>query len=264
VGTQVRGHGPRPAGPAPAGAAPVHADPRGAQRALLPQDLRGPGHRPRRLPLPVRPGPPALHHQGRAPRGLPLRLLRRAPARGGAPARLLGHHGQGHGGGLHRRGPEEMGRAHGARPGHGRRHPRGRGADRLQLRALHRRLRLPPGRRDPGRGRGAGLQRKHPPPGGHHAGLQDQRARVHPQLRPLPGPDHGRPGRQRQRAEPALRALRGRELVRGGPDPDRGAPQAHGHGQLRPLRGHGPGRGRRMPGAPGHAHQRGPLPGRNR
>ena len=84
---------------------------------------------------------PAVHHQGRPARPLPVRHVRRAPRAHRARARLVGHDRQSDHRGLHGRRHRPVGRPHRPHAGRRRHAARRHAAERLRLRPVHRRPR---------------------------------------------------------------------------------------------------------------------------
>ena len=180
TGTRVYGEG-HPGG-APAGSAAGGHGADLSARAVLPQALRRRPGRPRRGALPRRPRPPAVHHARGSAGELPLRSVRRAPARGGAHPRLDLHVGRRR---LHPQRHQDLVRARGARAGGGRRGQGRRGADRARLQPVDRRLRRALRRRAHRRLGHPDLDGQHPAAAQNHARFQDHRAGRHARLRCL-------------------------------------------------------------------------------
>ena len=256
-------HGAGGPGTVAAGTAAVDPVPGGHPRPLLQEEIRRTQVQLRRRALARRPAPAAVHNQAGPARQLPLRPVRRAPARRGAGAFLVRHLGPGHRGRLHPQRHQDLVQPGGPGDHRRRRHQKRRHPDRLRLRPVHRRLR-PALRRRVGRYLGhPDLLGQHQAADPDHAGLQDHRPGLHPVLRPGHGRHHDGDGHQPQRPVAALRPVRRRALVRGHAPGDQRETRHHRHRQLRPVRGHGPRRVRRVPGVQRPAHQRGPLPARD-
>ena len=192
--------------------------------------------------------------------GYPFGLFARPGRRTRAPARVVGHDRQADRRRLHARRPRHVGRPDGALVRGGGRPPRRRRAQRVRLRALHRR----PGRalrcRAPGRRRRADVRRLDRKAGRADHGLR----RAHPVRDAVVCAGHRRGGGAHGRGPPHEPA-RGRPLRRGAVERrdarrDRGAAADPRRRHLRPVRDHGAG-GRlrmRMPRRP--ARMGGPLP----
>ncbi len=212
------------------------------ERALLPEEVRRDGDRPRRVPLPRGFSKAALHDQRRSQGELPVRDVRDPPQGGGPRPRLVGNDGDVHGGGVHEKRHQELVESRG--PGaHRRRRDQGRrGPDRFRVRPFHRGVRAPLRCRE---NRGIGdshFERQHAQAGQDHDGFQDHRPGVHSQLRPAGGGGDQGDGDKRQRPLSQIRALRRRALVRKDAPGNTGEAQDRGNGQLRPQRGPGAGR----------------------
>ncbi len=255
-------HGPEGAGAAPARASRIDPEPGLPQRPLLPEEVRQCRVQSRRGPLPRRPGPAALHGQGRPAGELPLRPLRRSAPGGGARPCLVRHDRHVHRGGLHEERHQELVEPRRPHPDRWRHHGGRRDPDRLQLRPLHRRLRPALRRRARRRLGHPHVEREHPAPDQDHAGLQDHGAGQHAELcHPDRGHDEG-DGHQSQHPLAQVGPLRRRAMVRGHAQGDPGQAQDRGHGQLRPLGDHGTRHLGRVPGAERPPYRRGPFPGR--
>ena len=170
-----RADGRRRAAGAAAGAAAVDAAARLRQRAALPGRVRRRGRAPRRLPRAGRPGEVPDHQQGRSARQLPVRHVRR-PAGAGAPrARLQRHDRPADRRRLHRARHRHLGHRDGPLDPRGRRPGGGQAAQRLRLRAVHRRARRAL-RRGEARLHGHPRLRRHDPaPGAADPGLRAAR-----------------------------------------------------------------------------------------
>src|SRR5436309_3244528 len=155
----------RRAARAAARAAPPDAAARLRQRAALPRGVRRGGRAPRRLQRPGRPGQVPADQQGRPAGELPVRHVRGAPRAGGPGARQLGYHGPGHRGRLHQGRHRGVGHGDGPLDQGGRRPSRPRPAQRLRLRAVHRRPRGALRGREARLHRGPGLRRDDRAPG---------------------------------------------------------------------------------------------------
>ena len=242
-------------------------------RALVARAVRVPLHRDRLAAAGVTPdGIRALGDIGRLPfttkadfrDTYPFGLLAAPHARDRAHPRLLRHHGEGDCRRLHARGPGRVDRGDGPDAPGGRGASGRRRAERLRVRALHGRPRLPLRRGARGRGGHPGVRRLHGAPARRLPGPRQHRALLHPVLRAPPGGGHrgGRPARGVATAPG--RVLRRGAVDRGHADGDRDAPPPDGAQRLRAVGDHRPGRGRRVPRAPGHARGRGPLLPRGR
>ena len=142
------------------------------------------GRRPAgRRPHSRRPPAPALHHEGGLPRHVPVRTARGPDGRDRAHPRLVRDHGEADRRRLHARRPRRLDRGDGPDPPRRRRPPGRRRAERLRLRSLHGRPRLPL--------RGGGRRRRGDPDVG----------RLHRPAAP-------RPPRPRQRCSAARRPTR--------------------------------------------------------
>ena len=135
-----------------------------------------------------RPLPPAIHHQGRPPRQLPLRPVRRPHGAGGPDPRLVGDDGQAHRGGVHPArhrhlvgadGPDALLRRH-DQPGHR--------PQRLRVRPLHGGAGGALRGGEDRRGRHPHVRREHQAADPDHEGLRLHHPPQHAVLRP----EHGR------------------------------------------------------------------------
>ena len=154
------------------------------------------GVHPSDCQLAGRPGEVPVHHQGRPARELPVRHVRRAARAGGAHPRLLGHHRQAHGGGLHAGRHRPLGRPGGALHPRQRRARRRHRARRLRLRPVHRRPGRALRRRAAGLHGGADERRADREAGAADRGLPARHHHGHAQLhagdrRGVPPPGHG-------------------------------------------------------------------------
>ncbi len=237
------------------------------ERALARDGPARPAHaarraRPRRRPRADR---PAVHGQGRPARALPAGPAG-GPARHAAPdprvQRLTRAPDRR---GLHAGRPRRVDRGDGALHGDGRRQARHGRPQRLRLRPVHRRSRLPPGRRADRGAHDPGLRRRHRAPGAAPEGPPGPGPVLHALVR---APHRPGPARSRDRqggAGAGDRAVRRRALDRGDARPDRGRARADSPQPLRALGDRRPGRRRRMPrGARRPARPGGPLPRRGR
>ena len=136
---------------------------------------------------------------------------------------------------LHRARPRRLVEGDGALHGDGRRAARHGRPQRLRLRALHRRARLPPGRRADRRARDPGLGRRHRPPGDAAARPRRPGPVLHAVLRAAhrPGPARGRDRHGRARARD--RHVRRRAVDRGHAHPARGRARPEGAQRLRAV-----------------------------
>ena len=107
---------------------------------------------------------------------------------------------------LHRARPRRLVGGDGALHGDGGREARHGRPQRLRLRALHRRARLPPGRRAARRADDPGLRRRHRAPGAAAAGPAGPGAVLHAVLRAAHRPGPARGGHRRRRARAGDRA----------------------------------------------------------
>ena len=203
----------------------------------------------------------ALHAQGRPARRLPARPRPGAAHAAAAAVRILRDDGQADRRRLH------AGRSRRVRAGRRARSRRGRSRawhdapQRLRVRPLHRRARLPRRRRAPGAGGRPRLGRDDraaadpdPRPGA-------RRARLHAELRAHAGAGVRGARRRAGRDQPDDRHAR-RGAVDGGDAPrDRRRARRARRERVRPLRDHRPGSSRRVLGGAGRAApERGPLP----
>ena len=140
--------------------------------------------------------------------------------------------------------------------------PRRHRAQRLRLRALHRRARRALRRRAARGDRDPDLGRQHQAPDHDHAGLRRHGAHLHALLRAEPRRDDPGAGRRPRFAQAARGHLRRRAVVRGDAQGDREEAAPHGARHLRPHRDHRPRGGDGVPREAGAARLRGPLPRR--
>ena len=219
---------------------------------------------PARHPRARRRAPPAVHRRERAARHLPLRHVRPAARRGRARALLVGHDRQAGRRRLLARRHQHLDRAD--RPGRRRRRRAARRPrpDGLPLRHVDRRLGPALRHRAHRRDDHPRRRRADRAPPRHDARLRHHGARLDAVLRALPR-RAGRGARRRLRdAQAPARPLRRRAVLRPHEGRDRGAARHPRHRQLRPLRGHGPRRRRRVRLRLRPARQRGPSAARDR
>ena len=255
-----RDHGHERARGAADGAPARDAPERLRQRAVLPQEARGGGHRSRRRGLPRRRRRPAVHDQGRPARPLPLRHVRAAARTDRARARQLRHDGQPHDRRLHARRHRDVGSPHRPHSGRRRRSARRPAAERLRLRALHRRPRPALRRRAPGLYGGAHLGGQHRASAQDHARFRRHRPQLHAVLRHVPGRRRPRPGAAPRRPARPRGLPRRRAVDQRASPPDRGRPGSRRARHLRALGDGRPGGRLRVSVQSRHARQRGPLP----
>ena len=129
------------------------------QRRALPRRLGRRRGAPRRRPRAGRPGEAAVHEQGRPAGQLPVRDVRGAARAGGAGARVQRYDGPADRRRLHRRRHRHVGHGDGAQHPRRRRPAGRRAAQRLRLRAVHRRPRRALRRREARLHRRTGLRR---------------------------------------------------------------------------------------------------------
>ena len=231
-------------------------------RAAARRRVRCRGH-----PPPRRPAPAAVHRQGRPARALPARPAGGAARGGGGIHASSGTRRQADRGRLHPSATSTSGRGDGALPGDGRRDGAGCVVhNAIRLRPLHRRARLPPGRRADRRDGDAGLGRLHRAPGRRCCATCGRAGRSAPPRRTR---CTSRKRWPRQGLGPDDLAL---EVGVFGGEPwteacarDRARARPEGREHLRPVGDHRARRGGRVPrGARRAARQRGPLPRRGR
>ena len=215
--------------------AAIERAPRAELEALQRERLRAtvaarPAHAARRARPPA--GDPeltdaAVHDQGRPARALPARPAGR-PARHAAPdprlQRLARAPDRRR---LHAGRPRRLDRGDGALHGDGRRQARHGRPQRLRLRPVHRRPRLPPGRRADRGAHDPGLRRRHRAPGAAPEGPPGPGPVLHAVLRAPHRPGPARSRDRQGRAGAGDRPVRRRAVDRGDARPDRGRARAH-------------------------------------
>ncbi len=193
---------------------------------------------------------------------LPVRPDDGAARGAGATARVERHARQAHGGGLHARRPRQLDRVDGPLHDHRRRAAGDADPQRQQLRPVHRRPRLPSGRRADRRDRAPSVGRLQRAAGAAAARPRRPGAGLHPLVRAGDRAGGARRGHRAVRASARDRPVWRRALERRAARRDRGRAGPERDEPLRPLgdvRARG---GRRVRDRPGRAARAGgPLPG---